>query len=239
MTKRAKLLINCSEESLHIAAVIAPDYQLDVAEVAELAEELRAGDPALAGNETVFFERASKLRDIMVELVPLLAKLRDLELGKMSEDSPHVLRVPYLATMLEYQTLSHFRDVVNGLWGAAMSEAAWADLREEVVNPRKPLIVAMMSMAADHWFECHDEFPECEFVETEDGFMPKEGTGIEFIARMVLAVAESVDIEDIRANVTSMQNMIGMTGAMRGRALEAEAEAAEQAAKRAHLRVIK
>ncbi|MCP3729729.1 hypothetical protein M9978_04735 [Sphingomonas sp. MG17] len=239
MTKKAKLRIRCSAESLNAAAEIAPHFDLYVSDVGELIETLRPGAPASEGTDSAFFEDAEEWRQVISMFQGPGHSVAVFNFRRSIAGGEIALSLPLLASLLPDATLEHLRAAKKVLT-AAMNIHWYAKVRDHAVEPRKPLIVAMMASAAQFWSECFDEYPDGEFVQTDEGFWPEPGTGMDFVTRVVMAAAGTVEVEDIHANVKGMQDVIGMTAYLEYSRAHVEAEAeAEHAAKRAHLRVIK
>lgn len=238
MTKKAKLRVRCSQESLNTAAEIAPQFDLYVSDVGELIETLRPGAPGDEGTDSAFFEGAEEWRQVIAMFQGAGHGAAEFKFRRSIAGGETSLSVPLLASLLPDAKLEHLhaaKEVLN----AAMNVHWYARVRDSAVQPRKPLIVAMMASAAEFWNQCFDEYPEGEFVQTDEGLWPEPGTGMDFVTRVVMAAADTVDVEDIHANVKGMQDVIGVTAYLEYKRAHAEAEAEEQAAKRAHLRVIK
>jgi len=237
MTKKAELHIACSEYALHAAADIAPDYQLGVAEVAELIETLKQVElPDHVG--PAFIKHAETLRGILVDLVPPLQRLHAFQYPDVVSVAPRFtpgLTLPMLAMVLDNDKIDWLKDIQNGLL-ATMDHAWHACPRDAVVlQPRAPLVSAMMATAAQFWFDHGDEFPTGDFADTAEGLRPEQGSGMEFIARVVITASPTVEIEEVCEGVGAMQDAIGMTGYLEDMREEEE----EKAAMRAKLRIVK
>ena len=238
MSTSTLVSLQCTTNALAAAAQLGTEFGIDVSELAALIDKVH--ESALAGPPTspAFLAVAADLLPIMTDLCSVMGRLHDLACPDYRTDKPHygdsLVSTEMLASVIGNDKIGWLRDISDTLSGIV--NTGWqAFARPEVVDPRAPLIVAVMATAAQFWFDFADEFPNGEFVVIDGSLTPEPGTGLDFITSVVLAANPSVEMEELQANVEGMQRAIGMSLYLD----DLRAEEEERAARRAKFRVVK
>jgi hypothetical protein len=204
-----KIQLNCSAGALTIAAGIAPDYNLDVVEVAELVEQVLKGDLPAPEQVPLILEKAEKLRGIVAGIFDATRELRafqDAGMHTFSFTDPIPLSV--VASALHNNSISWLTEIRDALLKATTIEQAW--IRSKIVDPRKPLVLAKMAAVALHWDGCFDEDVTGEFIVENGRLTVTPGSGLEFVTRIVGAANPEISIDEMRDCHEDLLNSLGI-----------------------------
>lgn len=190
----------CTEEVLDAAADIAPDYHLAIPDVARLITNLAAGELTDEVSSPETAERVGELRTIIDGLLPGLKRLSRLSFADIRRhDTFPTLSV----TMLALTMISGTGVIRLGNFGRALEKAAdWVgdmETRPDTMDARDAIVLAKMMTATQFWLEYDDPAPFGKFVTTPDGCLPEKGTALEFVARVMLAANDDLEVSDLYA----------------------------------------